>query len=83
MEAGFYPYPPTSGNAYARWFLEQIMPCYRIRCGADGPLNTVSPLYGRVVTIDRPLGYYRVHGKNDGAQGTLSAEKFGRLCKVD
>jgi glycosyltransferase involved in cell wall biosynthesis len=83
LRTALYPCPPTSGNAYARWFLEQVMPFYQIRCGADGPLNTVAPLYGRTLTIDRPLGYYRVHGKNDGAQGVLAAEKFSRFIEMD
>jgi hypothetical protein len=54
-----------------------------IVCGADGPLNTVAPLYGDVVTIDKPLGFYRIHGRNDGAQGELTAEKFSRFILHD
>jgi glycosyltransferase involved in cell wall biosynthesis len=67
LRTGLYPCPPTSGNAYARSFLERMMPLAPVLAGADGPLNTVAPLYGEVVTIDEPLGYYRIHGRNDGA----------------
>ena len=83
LATGLYPCPPTSGNAYARWFLDELMPLPGIKCGADGPLNTVAPLYGEVVTIDRPLGWYRVHGANDGAQGALAADKFARFIRHD
>jgi glycosyltransferase involved in cell wall biosynthesis len=83
LRTALYPCPPTSGNAYARWFLDKVMPFYLINCGADGPLNTVAPLYGETVTISRPLGYYRVHGRNDGAQGALDPGKFARFIRMD
>jgi glycosyltransferase involved in cell wall biosynthesis len=83
LATGLYPCPPTSGNAYARWLLEKLIPLPHIQCGADGPLNTVAPLYGEVVTIDRPLAWYRVHGANDGAQGALAVEKFARFIRHD
>jgi glycosyltransferase involved in cell wall biosynthesis len=83
LRTALYPCPPTSGNAYARWFLERVMPLPGIACGADGPLNTVAPVYGDVVTIDRPLAWYRVHGENDGAQKTLAADKFARFIRHD
>jgi glycosyltransferase involved in cell wall biosynthesis len=83
LRTALYPCPPTSGNAYARWFLEKVMPVPKVLAGADGPLNTVAPLYGKVLTIDRPLAWYRVHGQNDGAQKTLAAEKFARFIRHD
>jgi hypothetical protein len=83
LRTALYPCPPTSGNAYARWFLERVMPLPHVPCGADGPLNTVAPIYGDVVTIDRPLAWYRVHGRNDGAQKTLAADKFARFIRHD
>jgi glycosyltransferase involved in cell wall biosynthesis len=83
LATALYPCPPTSGNAYARAFLEQVMPLPAVPAGADGPLNTVAPLYGDVATIDRPLAWYRVHGANDGAQKTLAADKFERFIRHD
>jgi glycosyltransferase involved in cell wall biosynthesis len=83
LRTALYPCPPTSGNAYSRRFLDEVMPLARVACGADGPLNTVAPLHGEVVTIDRPLAWYRVHGQNDGAQKTLAAEKFARFIRHD
>jgi hypothetical protein len=83
LETALYPCPPTSGNAYARAFLDRVMPLGRWPTGADGPLNTVAPLYGDVVTIDRPLGFYRVHGRNDGAQAKLDPRKFSWYIEHD
>ena len=55
---GIYPTPPTSGNAYARAFLEQILPLdlAAFPRGADGALNAVVPLYGVVVSLGTSLG---------------------------
>jgi glycosyltransferase involved in cell wall biosynthesis len=83
LQTGLYPCPPTSGNAYARAFLDQVMPVPKVHAGADGPLNTLAPLYGDVVTLNRVLGCYRVHGANDGAQRTLAADKFSRFIRHD
>jgi glycosyltransferase involved in cell wall biosynthesis len=60
---GTYRWPVTLGNAYSRWFIEQMLPL-EIAHGPDGTLNTVAPVYGDVVTIPRPLGSYRIHGAN-------------------
>ncbi len=83
LRTALYPCPPTSGNAYGRDFLEQVMPVPPVLAGADGPLNTLAPLYGAVVTLDRVLGSYRVHGANDGAQRALAPEKFARFIRHD
>lgn len=63
---GQYLTPPTSGNAYAREFLARVMPL-DIRMfpfGPDAPLNAIAPLYGDVISINKPLGCYRIHGRN-------------------
>jgi glycosyltransferase involved in cell wall biosynthesis len=83
LRTALYPCPPTSGNAYASEFLAQVMPVPAVLAGADGPLNTLAPLYGDVVTLDRALARYRVHGANDGAQGALAADKFARFIRHD
>jgi glycosyltransferase involved in cell wall biosynthesis len=83
LRSALYPCPPTSGNAYARAFLAAVMPVPPVHAGADGPLNTLAPLYGEVATLDRVLGCYRVHGANDGAQKALAAEKFARFIRHD
>jgi hypothetical protein len=59
--------PPTSGNAWSRDFLKQVLPMpeqtYRI-C-ADAYLLALAPLYGTLATIDQPLGCYRAHESNN------------------
>lgn len=72
QRTGTYRWPVTSGNAYSTWFLKQLFPL-TIQLAPDGLLNTVAPVYGKVVTIARPLGAYRIHGNNlwslDGTNG--------------
>lgn len=60
---GTYSWPVMSGNAFARWFVESQLSVRPAEC-QDGLLNTLAPLYGPVVTIARPLGRYRLHGRN-------------------
>jgi glycosyltransferase involved in cell wall biosynthesis len=85
LKSGFYPCPPTSGNAYARWFLDRIMPIPvgEVRDAMDGPLNTVAPLYGDVVVLTEPLGFYRIHGTNVGALTSMVSEKFSYFVDLD
>ena len=75
---GFYPTPPTTGNAYGRSFLGQILPLdtHLFPFAPDGALNVVAPLYGEVVTLDRTLGCYRVHDRNMWASPTLNPERI-------
>jgi len=55
--------PPTTGNAWARRFLERILPMpeaeYRI--SADSYLMELAPLFGKVKRILKPQGLYRLH----------------------
>jgi len=61
----------TSGNAWARSFLECVTPLPENRhVGADGLLNSVSPLFGNLSNVDRAVAAYRVHGHNNGPVGT-------------
>ena len=63
LRTGLYLWPPTSGNAFARAFLDRVLPLSteHFPCMTDGALNTVAPLYGDVISIDKVLGRYRVH----------------------
>lgn len=64
-------YPPTSGNAWSREFLERVMPLPEIEIyrfgGSDAYLSTLAPLFGPVHRIDEPQTLYRVHGSNNYA----------------
>ena len=62
---GTMPSPPSSGNAFARWFLEQVMPIpedvyFR---SPDEYLFGLAPAYGPIARIE-PQSLYRIHGAN-------------------
>lgn len=60
-----YICPPTSGNAWSRSFLDEVMPLPEVRpTNADQYLTDTAPLFGRVLTLERVLGCFRVHGQN-------------------
>ena len=82
---GFYPYPPTSGNAYARWFIARIMPVdpARVHAGLDGVLNGTAALHGDVIVLRDPLAYYRFHGSNAGAAIRLRPERLNYYVSLD
>jgi glycosyltransferase involved in cell wall biosynthesis len=85
LRCGLYACPPSSGCAYARAFLERLMPLDQeiFHHGPDGPINTVAPLYGEVITIDEALSFYRIHGGNMWAQQKLRPEAFAGYIRVD
>lgn len=60
--------PVLSGNAYARWYLDRLMPLTVPRA-PDGVFNTVAPLFGPCVVLPETLGLYRLHGANQSTQG--------------
>jgi glycosyltransferase involved in cell wall biosynthesis len=57
------PSSPTSGSAWSRAFLEEVLPApedvYRI-C-ADEYLFNLAPIFGGILTIPHALGDYRLH----------------------
>ena len=63
-----YPTAPGSGNVYSRTFLEKIFPLDSA-CGSfsDTACIAAAPFFGDVVTVRKPLVFYRVHGNNDSA----------------
>jgi glycosyltransferase involved in cell wall biosynthesis len=85
LRAGAAPSSPGSGNAYAKWFLEQIK--------ADGGFELDSPrdywmdcvlecnasFYGEVITLHKPLACYRVHESNLTMQDTIEAARFEKI----
>lgn len=67
---------PTSGNAFARQFLETAlpMPTSAFRTGGcDLYLSWLAAASGRVENISRPLSRYRRHGSNDNISGSTDA----------
>jgi hypothetical protein len=57
-------FPPTSGNVWARSFLERVLPIpertFRLG-GGDLFLATLAPLFGLVRSTAQPQGLYRIH----------------------
>ncbi|MDX2203997.1 MAG: glycosyltransferase, partial [Hyphomicrobiaceae bacterium] len=88
LSRGRYESTVTSGNAFARSVLDAILPIpeEKFRISADGYLVTLAPLYGRLVSIDAPLGAYVMHGSNlwagSAGHAGLSA-KFRRELSHD
>jgi len=58
--------PPTSGNAWARQFLERVLPVPEnvYRTCADTYLFELAPFFGLIKTIPSPQSAYRCHGQN-------------------
>lgn len=76
---GSYPSPPTSGNAYARSFLQRVLPFpeKEFLGATDNYVMVLAPLYGHVRVCAEPLGGYRLHSKNMSA--VLSAQSLKRM----
>ncbi len=57
----------TTGCAYSRPFLEQVLPMPEppYRLGADEYLISLTPIYGQLRTARESLGTYRFHGRNN------------------
>jgi glycosyltransferase involved in cell wall biosynthesis len=87
LRFGYYPWPVSSGNAYARNFIAQVTPIpqERIFKSPDGYVNKIAPLFGEVRVLDRVLGAYRVHGRNVWAQSgeEINRDIYGRTVRFD
>ena len=79
--------PPTSGNAFARRVLEQMMPMpeqeYRI-C-ADAYLVMLASIYGELRRSLTPLSFWRRHGDNryNGTRETMAERVAADLERYD
>jgi glycosyltransferase involved in cell wall biosynthesis len=70
---------PTTGNAWARAFLERVFPIpeKEWRICTDSYLFTLAPIFGRIKRLSEPQGYYRVHG-----QSSFSSAKFDETLQL-
>ena len=66
LARGSYVTPVTTGNAFSRGVLDQLLPIPErdFRNTNDGYLNPLCPFYGPVISVDQVLGSYRLHGSN-------------------
>jgi glycosyltransferase involved in cell wall biosynthesis len=73
--------PPTSGKAWSREFLEQVLPMpeEEFRQGADNYLFVLAPLFGCIYKLEEPLGFYRVHGHNNTSRSAYRLSYFNRF----
>jgi glycosyltransferase involved in cell wall biosynthesis len=62
-------WPPTSGNAWSRRFLDDVLPMDEAMfvIGADNYLFELAPFWGEIRAIRAPQGAYRLHGQNSWA----------------
>lgn len=74
LASAWYPWTVSSGNLFARWYLEELFPLNTeiVFRSPDSYLNKLAPLYGAVRTLRRVLGAYRVHGRNAWASSPKS-----------
>lgn len=82
LRTGYYPCPPTSGNAFSRAFLDRIMP-FDDHPYVDSVINTLAPLHGDVVTRHAVFAQYRVHGANSTRMDELCAVRFDKYLAGD
>jgi hypothetical protein len=84
LTTALYPCPPTSGNIYSRRVLETLFPIpEQEKLSSDSFLNTLSPLYGRVVSVDKILASYRTHDSNSWGTLTFTPARFARMVRND
>jgi glycosyl transferase family 2 len=81
--------PPSSGNAWSRRFLEQVLPLpeHADKHGADGFLRKLAPIYGSIARIGEPQGCYRRHRNNRHGRDALSLvhralERYPTYCRL-
>ena len=86
LATGRYVTPVMTGNAFSRRVLQALLPIPEddFRNTNDGYLNPLAPFHGPVVSIDRELGCYRLHGRNLWAfSGGASVEGMRQRLAYD
>ena len=75
---------PNSGNAWARYYLEQVfpLPAERIDIGAETFLMDSAGLCGLVSTTENVVAFYRLHGSGMSASAAnLTAQTARRIVR--
>lgn len=75
-QRGSYATPPTSGNVYRRDIYEEAGDLSFEPSAIDGVPYLLAPFMGEVVSIDKPLGRYRIHGSNVSSFTTMTSERI-------
>jgi len=71
-ERGYYNTPPTSGNIYRRDVYEGLGEMTYER-GIDGVSYLLAPFVGKVISIPKTLGKYRIHNANQSSFSVLTS----------
>ena len=75
--------PPTSGNAFSRCTLQQLLPIPKVhKLSADAYLFGLAPAFGPIKRVTEPQGYYRIHGHNNYAKKSLD-ERIEIGCLIE
>lgn len=76
---------PTSGNAFSREFLQKVLPMPEAewRRAADAYLCMTAIFRGGLITLSRPLAFYRLHSNNLNAGTNFDLKRLrATLCEV-
>lgn len=66
---------PTTGNAFPRWVLEEIMPIEpSLRMCADQYVIRLAPLFGPIVSLGEPQSSYRRHAASGYAAASFERQ---------
>jgi glycosyltransferase involved in cell wall biosynthesis len=81
-----YSCPPTSGNAWARSYLNNVLPLREeewVTC-PDAYLELLAPFFGELRKVNEPQAYYRVHGSNTISLTPYAerARMFEKRCEI-
>ena len=68
-----YAWPPTSGNAWSRAFLDSVLPIPEqpYRTCPDLYLLAFAPIFGPIEALSEPHSFWRVHGQNNSRRITF------------
>jgi hypothetical protein len=80
-----YLWPDTTGNAWARPFLERVfpMPEEEFRTCPDLYLCGLAPLFGTIGRIPEPQGCWRAHGQNQSLRHAFEERLRAGLRRED
>jgi glycosyltransferase involved in cell wall biosynthesis len=80
-----YVWPPTTGNAWARRFLESVFPIPEAdyRTCPDLYLSTLAPLFGSIRRGREPQGFWRCHGQNRSWSDPIAERRRVLLGRMD
>jgi glycosyltransferase involved in cell wall biosynthesis len=87
---GSYVWPPTSGSAWARSFIESVCPIpeAEYKVSPDLYLSALAPIFGSVASVPEPQGFWRIHGANNSWRGSfdewlrLEVQRWGHCCNL-